>query len=100
MFKLINSLIWLVSPRITITPSMQSIKVGDRVKIKCEITDDDTEARVHWTKLNSDSTRQSIKIIGNQDALVSVRNYYDQDRMRQVDDTLIIDNVNVEDQGN
>lgn len=37
--------------------------------------------------------------MGNQDAILSVRNYYNQDRIRQVDDTLIIDNVSPDDQG-
>lgn len=78
---------------------MQSAKLGDRVTIRCEVTNEETETRVHWSKLNSDSTRQSIKVIGNQDAMLSVRNYYEQDRIRQVDDTLIIDNFNLEDQG-
>ena len=85
-----------VSPKISITPALQSVKAGDSVRIRCE-TQDEKTVKVHWTKLNSDRTKQIIKIVGNQDALQSVRNYYDQDRIRQVGDTLIIDNVSPSD---
>lgn len=86
-----------VSPKITITPSLQKVKSGDQVRVRCQ-TDDEKSARVHWTKLNTDHTRQKIKV-SNQDAILSVRNYNDQERIRQVGDTLIIDQISPEDQG-
>lgn len=73
------------------------MKSGDQVRVRCQ-TDDEKSARVHWTKLNADQTRHKIKV-SNQDAILSVRNYNDQERIRQVGDSLIIDKISPEDQG-